>query len=94
MIKFFPNFCQNKPNTGDYPRKCYGLDEIDRRILTRAQENAYESVEKLGDAIGLSRNACWSRLKRLQEESCPSPLELCHYIGRERGIGHCEEATF
>ena len=25
---------------------------------------------------------------------CPSPLELGHYIGRERGIGHGEEATF
>ena len=25
---------------------------------------------------------------------CPSPLELGHYFGRERGIGHGEEATF
>ena len=25
---------------------------------------------------------------------CPSPLELGHYIGGERGIGHGEEATF
>ncbi len=25
---------------------------------------------------------------------CPSPLELGHYIGRERGIGHGEEETF
>ena len=25
---------------------------------------------------------------------CPSPLNLCQYIGRERGIGHGEETTF
>ena len=44
------------------------LDEIDKRILVHVQENADQSVEKLSEAVGLSRNACWTRLKRLQDE--------------------------
>ncbi len=43
------------------------LDDLDRRILTALQKDAGESIEKLGERIGLSRNACWSRIKRLEE---------------------------
>lgn len=43
------------------------LDEIDRHLLNRLQVDASESLEKLGERIGLSRNACWTRVKRLEE---------------------------
>lgn len=43
------------------------LDDLDRKILTHLQDNADESLEKLGEQIGLSRNACWNRIKRLED---------------------------
>lgn len=43
------------------------LDDIDRRLLTQLQTDASESLEKLGERIGLSRNACWNRVRRLEE---------------------------
>ena len=42
------------------------IDEIDRRILRRLQEDADQSLETLGAAIGLSRNACWRRIGALE----------------------------
>jgi Lrp/AsnC family transcriptional regulator len=41
------------------------LDGIDRKILNALQENAALSLDQLGDAIGLSRNACWRRVKMM-----------------------------
>jgi Lrp/AsnC family transcriptional regulator len=43
------------------------LDEIDRRLLAQLQIDASESLEKLGERIGLSRNACWNRVHRLEQ---------------------------
>ncbi len=43
------------------------LDDIDRRILAELQADAGRSMEKLGEIAGLSRNACWTRIKRLEE---------------------------
>ncbi len=43
------------------------LDQIDRRLLTELQEDAGRSIEKLGELVGLSRNACWNRIRRLEE---------------------------
>lgn len=43
------------------------IDDIDRRILAALQTDASESIEKLGQRIGLSRNACWNRIRRLEE---------------------------
>lgn len=43
------------------------LDDIDRRLLTELQVDASTSLEKLGERIGLSRNACWNRVKRLED---------------------------
>jgi len=42
------------------------FDDIDRRLLTALQANASESIERLGEQIGLSRNACWNRIRRLE----------------------------
>ncbi len=43
------------------------LDEIDRRILRILQKDASRSVDALAEAVHLSRNACWRRVKRMEE---------------------------
>lgn len=43
------------------------FDDIDRRLLTRLQRRADEPLEELGQAVGLSRNAIWRRIKSLEE---------------------------
>jgi Lrp/AsnC family transcriptional regulator len=43
------------------------VDNLDRKILDELQRDADQSIEMLGDRIGLSRNACWNRIKRLEE---------------------------
>ncbi|NOX39602.1 MAG: Lrp/AsnC family transcriptional regulator [Alphaproteobacteria bacterium] len=43
------------------------IDYIDRKILDCLQRNADLSQREVADHIGLSQNACWRRLKRLQE---------------------------
>ncbi|OSP55632.1 Lrp/AsnC family transcriptional regulator [Pseudoruegeria sp. SK021] len=42
------------------------LDDIDRRILSELQVDASLALETLGERIGLSRNACWRRVKMLE----------------------------
>lgn len=44
------------------------IDDYDRKILRFLQRNAAVSVEDLGEKVGLSRNACWRRVRRLQED--------------------------
>ncbi|MCV6597179.1 MAG: Lrp/AsnC family transcriptional regulator [Mangrovicoccus sp.] len=41
------------------------IDEIDRKILALLQEDASMALDALGAAVGLSRNACWRRVKAL-----------------------------
>jgi Lrp/AsnC family transcriptional regulator len=42
------------------------LDDIDRRILTQLQREADLPLEVLGERVGLSRNACWRRIKAME----------------------------
>ena len=44
------------------------IDQTDRRILHNLQQNSDESLETLGERIGLSRNACWRRIKALEAQ--------------------------
>jgi Lrp/AsnC family transcriptional regulator len=44
-----------------------GLDRIDARILTALQADANQAVADLSESVGLSANACWRRIKRLEE---------------------------
>ena len=44
------------------------LDGIDLRILAILQENADRSISEIAEAIHLSQNACWRRIRRLEEE--------------------------
>lgn len=43
------------------------LDSIDWAILGVLQEDASVPVHEVGDRVGLSSNACWRRIKRLEE---------------------------
>jgi Lrp/AsnC family transcriptional regulator len=42
------------------------LDDYDRKILNALQEDCTLSLDQLGDTIGLSRNACWRRVKIME----------------------------
>ena len=44
------------------------LDSIDLRILDELQRDASRSVEQIAQAVGLSQNPCWRRIKRLEHE--------------------------
>lgn len=43
------------------------LDKIDRRILRVLQRDASISVDSLAENVHLSRNACWRRVKQMEE---------------------------
>jgi Lrp/AsnC family transcriptional regulator len=43
------------------------IDETDRTILRALQKDAAQSLDALSDAVALSRNACWRRIKRMEE---------------------------
>ncbi len=42
------------------------IDDIDRRILSALQRDAGQSLDALGVQIGLSRNACWRRIRQME----------------------------
>lgn len=42
------------------------IDAIDRKILAQLQRDAALPLDALGDIVGLSRNACWRRVKALE----------------------------
>lgn len=43
------------------------LDNIDLKILRLLQHDASVAVEAIGTEAGLSRNACWRRIKLMEE---------------------------
>lgn len=44
------------------------LDSLDWAILRELQLDAGLPVHEVGDRVGLSHNACWRRIKRLEED--------------------------
>lgn len=44
------------------------IDQIDRKILSALQLDSSLSQRALAEKVGLSQNACWRRLQRLQSE--------------------------
>jgi len=44
------------------------FDTLDRKILAELQRDCDISLDSLGERIGLSRNACWRRIKALEAE--------------------------
>lgn len=43
------------------------IDKTDRRILAQLQLDADQSMDALAERVNLSRNACWRRIRRMQE---------------------------
>jgi len=43
------------------------IDELDRKILAELQRDAGQGLESLGEAVGLSRNAVWRRVRALEQ---------------------------
>lgn len=43
------------------------MDEFDRRLLRALQQDATQSMDALAEMVGLSRNACWRRLRGLEQ---------------------------
>ena len=43
------------------------IDHIDHLILSQLQSDASQPLEELGQLVGLSRNACWRRIKSLED---------------------------
>ncbi|MBS9716115.1 Lrp/AsnC family transcriptional regulator [Pseudohalocynthiibacter aestuariivivens] len=43
------------------------IDETDRKILKELQRDASLGLESLGEKVHLSRNACWRRIKALED---------------------------
>ena len=43
------------------------LDQLDIKILTELQRDASLPIAELAEMVGLSTNACWRRIKRLEE---------------------------
>ncbi|HHB81885.1 MAG TPA: Lrp/AsnC family transcriptional regulator, partial [Devosia sp.] len=44
------------------------LGEIDRKLLLAVQADCQQSVQRLGEKVGLSPSACHRRLKALEEK--------------------------
>ena len=44
------------------------MDTTDRKLLDILQRDAALSLDDFSERIGLSRNACWRRIKRLEDE--------------------------
>ncbi|WP_298969611.1 Lrp/AsnC family transcriptional regulator [uncultured Roseobacter sp.] len=42
------------------------IDNTDRKIMELLQQDASLSLDALGEAVHLSRNACWRRIKALE----------------------------
>ncbi|MEM1075949.1 MAG: Lrp/AsnC family transcriptional regulator [Pseudomonadota bacterium] len=43
------------------------IDAVDRKILSVLQQDATQSLDAIGETVHLSRNACWRRIKALEE---------------------------
>lgn len=44
------------------------MDERDREILMQLQQDCSISIEDIAQRVNLSRNACWRRVKALEEQ--------------------------
>jgi Lrp/AsnC family transcriptional regulator len=64
-----PNSSLHFRETWDiHPDMATEIDTFDRRILAELQRDGALSADQLSERIGLSRNACWRRMRRLEDE--------------------------
>lgn len=45
----------------------HNIDDIDRSILRLLQRDASLSVDEISENVSLSRNACWRRVRQMEE---------------------------
>ncbi|MCC0022554.1 MAG: Lrp/AsnC family transcriptional regulator [Nitratireductor sp.] len=59
---------ETKPRkTGTKPAESITFDEIDQVILQMLQQDSDTPVQAISEAVGLSPNPCWRRIKRMEE---------------------------
>lgn len=51
-----------------YLPNVWDMDATDRRILAELQPDATLSLDRLAERVGLSRNACWRRIRQLEDD--------------------------
>ncbi|MEM7329286.1 MAG: Lrp/AsnC family transcriptional regulator [Pseudomonadota bacterium] len=44
------------------------LDAIDKKIIGMLQRDATQSIQDIADAVGLTTNPCWRRIRKLETE--------------------------
>lgn len=44
------------------------IDPIDRKLLSELQRDSAQSLEEIGEKVGLSRNASWRRIRALEDQ--------------------------
>ena len=44
------------------------MDQTDRKILTLIQQDASLSLNDMAEQVHLSRNACWNRVKQMEDK--------------------------
>ncbi|MEM9667874.1 MAG: Lrp/AsnC family transcriptional regulator [Pseudomonadota bacterium] len=44
------------------------LDDIDKKIISLLQQDSTLSIQDISDAVGLSSNPCWRRIRRMETE--------------------------
>ena len=71
-----PNSLQLASFLGYHPKMSTVLDEADLRILRCLQRDASVSMDELAARTNLSRNACWRRVKLLEERYADALPEL------------------
>ena len=50
-----------------HPNMATDIDATNRRILAELQRDGTLSVDQLSERVGLSRNACWRRVRQMEE---------------------------
>ncbi|WP_226553753.1 Lrp/AsnC family transcriptional regulator [Celeribacter naphthalenivorans] len=53
--------------TGSKPIESMTFDETDQRILEILQQDSDTPIQAISEAVGLSTNPCWRRIKRMEE---------------------------
>jgi Lrp/AsnC family transcriptional regulator, leucine-responsive regulatory protein len=57
---------QNKHSVRQNSASAPSFDLLDRKILSALRADGRLTVNELGNTVGLSQSACWTRLKRLE----------------------------
>jgi len=62
-----PLFHEDSGKLSQYKDTISSMDKIDYKLLNILQRNADTSLDEISDKVSLSRNACWRRIKQLEQ---------------------------